>query len=136
MKQILLIGMVYLLSTGLVFGQNTWDQTKEWTVYKIKGHGIFGYPPDTLKNFKSTLLEDDSIKYYLKSAQELTTYPPIPWMGGYVVSYRQEGELRKAEVSNYGGLIYDEKSGKTYELAEDARAGWIAYFRAIYIGFK
>ena len=43
---------------------------------------------------------------------------------------------RKAEVGNYGEFIYDNNSGETYELPEELRANWLAYFRNAYKKFN
>jgi hypothetical protein len=41
--------------------------------------------------------------------------------------YEDDGQLRKAEVSNYGGFIFDDKPRKTYEVPEEVRAGWLVF---------
>jgi hypothetical protein len=133
MKSILLLAIGYLLLSPPAKAQNKWLETKDWRVYKIRGHRIFAYSPDTLKNFKSYRLQEDSMKFFLKNVHELSTQSPIAWMGGYVVSYVVNNELRKAEVSAYGGFFYDDKTGKTFELPEDLRDDWLSFFRTTYL---
>lgn len=133
MKTTISLCFVFLVFNLRLKAQNQWMETKDWTIYKIHGHGIFGYPPDTLKNFPSYRLQPDSLNTFLKSISELPTKSPVTWMGGYVVSYVQGKELRKAEVSAYGGFFYDDKTGKTFELPEELRSDWLAFFRTAYL---
>jgi hypothetical protein len=128
MKSIVILTISYLFLNFHIQAQNPLLQTKDWTIYKIQGHGLFAYSVNTLKNFSSYHLQDDSVKFHLNNAAELSPKGPVVWMGGYVVSYVQEGQLQKAEVSNHGGYIYDEKTGKYFEIPTELRPAWLAFF--------
>jgi len=111
---------------------NVWDSTKNWRIYHIADQGAFGFPLDTLKNFSSQRLNDDSVREFLKNLHTLAIKDPV-WMGYYVTSCQfPDGRVRKIIISMYGGFLLDQYDGAYYELPVELRKSWLAYLSELY----
>ena len=111
---------------------NLWDSTNNWRIYAVYNKTAFGFSLDTLKNFKSEPLNDDSMSIFLSKARPLAITYPV-WMGYYIASCRfPDGRLGKIVISMYGGFLLDQLNGKYYELPLDLRKDWLSYLSDSY----
>lgn len=113
--------------------QIDWTKATEWKLYTLQGHGAYNYSIDTLKSVENIPLDIDSVKFYLQDAQVLHPDGPIAWMGGNVVTCKLEGKMRKIDISNYGGFLYDEQSKAFYQIPLDKKEAWLSYIQNSYI---
>jgi hypothetical protein len=131
MKSILIVGL--LLSAFFASCQVRWNQSSNWTLYQCDGYRVFAIPVDSLKFYGSSLVNQDSMAYFIKSATVLNTKAPLAWMGGYVVTCKLDGALRKVEISSYGGYFYDEKSSVYYQLPIEKIDAWLSFIQDSYL---
>jgi hypothetical protein len=127
--------IIILILLSLAAAEVPWNRASDWQLYQIQGHGVFNYSIDTLKSFRSIPLDADSMKSYLTNAQIMKHDGSVAWMGGYVASYKLEGVIRKIEISNYGGFLYDESTKTFYQVKEGKVATWSAYLHHSYSQF-
>jgi hypothetical protein len=118
-----------LISTTVASCQMHWEKATNWTLYRYQGHRLFKIPLDSLKFYNSLPLNQDSIGIFVNSLGILHPEAPIEWMGGYIATCQINGALRKVELSNYGGFIFDEKSKTYYQLPPDKTERWISYLQ-------
>jgi hypothetical protein len=105
-----------------------WKTTKNWKLYKLNSRMAFSYPVDTLCNFESVNLNDDTIRNFLSTASVWPKEKKTVWMGLFVATYETEkNELRKVNISNYAGFFFDETTNKYYEVTEGVRNEWMNY---------
>jgi hypothetical protein len=127
-----LITLLILNVLSVAPAQVAWNKTSDWQLYQIQGHGVFNYSIDTLKSFRSTPLNADSMKSYLNNAQIMKHDGSVAWMGGYVSTCKLEGVTRKIEISNYGGFLYDESTKTFYQVQEEKAGAWSVYLHHSY----
>lgn len=107
-----------------------WGKSTDWKLYDIHTTKAFAYSSDTLQNFKSIELSQDSMQTFLKELTETSKDDSPVWMGFYVVSCKlQDGILRKIDISVYGGFFYDEKSKTIFQLTKMLSNEWLDYLR-------
>jgi hypothetical protein len=105
-----------------------WKNTKNWKLYKLNSRAAFSYPADTLHHFESVNLNDDTIRDFLCTASIWPKEKKTVWMGLLIATYETENnQLRKINISNYGGFFFDDFTGKYYELPERVRDQWMNY---------
>lgn len=131
MKRVNLFFALIISTLVSCSGQVEWSKANNWKIYRIQGPSVFGIDTDTLKHIKSYDLNQDSINSFLGGLKELHNKPV--WMGAYVASYNFNGEIRKVEISQYGGFFHDDLSGKYFQLSEDNRDAWLDYLHDCYI---
>jgi hypothetical protein len=131
MKIIFTLGLI--LASMLTSCQIQWKRTSNWNLYRYQGHGLFKYPIDSLKYLDKLSMNQDSIQSYMASAQVLHPEGPVAWMGGYIATCTMDGELRKIELSNYGGFFYDEKTKTYYQVQSDLTELWVSYLQDCYL---
>ncbi|MBX3257691.1 MAG: hypothetical protein KF862_26420 [Chitinophagaceae bacterium] len=101
--------------------------TKNWTLYESQDFSVFTLPVDSVLKFRSIKLSDDTMKVFLKNATELKENPS--WMGLHLVTTElKSGEIRKFEISMYGGFFYDDKEKKYYKVSDEVKDQWLQYF--------
>ena len=107
-----------------------WAKSRDWKLYDIHTDKAFAYSSDTLQNFKSIELPQDSMQTFLKGLTEISKDDSPVWMGFYVASCKlQDGVLRKIDISVYGGFFYDEKSKVIFKLQKIFSDDWLNYLR-------
>jgi len=108
-----------------------WAETKEWKLYYLHSKKAFSYPLDTLNNFSSIPLNEDSMKVFLQTVTEIPVERIPVWMGYYVASCRlPDNKHIKIEISQYGRFFYEEKEKRYFQLDEHLQANWLAYLAA------
>ena len=128
MKYISLI--ISVLSISNYFSQNiNWKDAKNWKLYNIRNSSAFSYSLDTLKNFESIDLDYDVMQSFLSEVIEWPRDKSSLWMGLYVATCElPDKEIRKIDVSVYGGFFYDEHSKSYFQLPLPIRNDWLDYF--------
>ncbi|MEO9209534.1 MAG: hypothetical protein ABI208_00470 [Ginsengibacter sp.] len=106
-----------------------WKDAKNWKLYSVRDDSAFGYSIDTLKNFESIDLDYDVMQSFLSNVIEWPREKTSLWMGLYVVTCElPTKEIRKIEISVYGGFFYDEKTKTYFQLPEPIKNDWLDYF--------
>lgn len=104
-----------------------WKDTKDWNVYKTGNASIFKISVDSLNSYPKYRLNEDSIAFFLDT---VVLYPqkirPV-WMGGFLVSCKYNGQVRKVLVSSYGGFFYDQSSGHYFQIPIGKKDEWFGY---------
>lgn len=127
------IMIILLLSCSLLGScQVRWDRASDWKLYEYQGHRIFKLPIDSLKLYRSMSMDQDLMAYYVHSATLLNTKASLVWMGGYIATCNMNGNLRKVELSRYGGYFYDEKTGEYYQLPSEKIDPWLSFIQNSY----
>ena len=124
---------VFLFSGIISSCQVHWGDANDWTLYQYQGHRLFKISVDSLKSFNSRPLNLDSVTSYLSSADILRPKAPVSWMGGYLVTCKLNGEVRKIEFSNYGTFFFDEKYKTYYQLSANNAEAWNACLQNQYL---
>jgi hypothetical protein len=108
-----------------------WSNTNDWKLYYIHSKRGYTFSIDTLINFKSVSLDQDSMMAFLHKVTEIPRETPPSWMGYYVASCRlADGTLVKIEISQYGRFFYEEREKRYYELADNVQSDWHSYLIA------
>jgi len=128
-----IIVTTFLLSALFASCQVHWDESSKWTLYQCDGYRMFHIPADSLKFYDNLLINQDSMTYFVKSATLLHPKAPLAWMGGYLASYKISGNLRKVEISQYGGYFYDEKTSAYYQLPIQKIDDWLSFLQNSYL---
>jgi hypothetical protein len=127
---------VSLLFCGLVSREQTvkWEKASAWRLYFW---GSQNDPPnkDSIAEYKSAVLETDTMKYYMHLAVAIDTNRSAGanWMGEYWGSCKYLQKVRLIRISRYGGFFRDEDSGLYYELPIDLRSAWYGYLNNRYL---
>lgn len=106
-----------------------WAKSTNWKIYSLPGKKAANFPIDTLKNFKSKSLEQDSMRLYLANVRPIESTYGAVWQGYIVGTCEIDHAIRKIIFSTYGGFFFDPASSRYFELPEDLglRAAWHAY---------
>lgn len=128
----LIILMIAFCSQNVPTQQIDWQNTKEWKIYKLRGHGLFSYPLDTLRNFQSYLLNQDSMIQFVADARVIARDSTPVWMGEYVASCVFKDKELKLEFSTYGGFFYCEANQHVYQIPAELKRAWQDYIVASY----
>ena len=124
-KQSIIITVVMFLAYNC-HAQVNWQTTKNWKLYDIHSPTAVRYTLDTLKNFKSSVLEEDSIKAFLDKVVMWPNGKSALWMGSYIATCESgDGKLRKLLISTYGGFFYDQAAQRYYQLPEELVDDWL-----------
>ena len=109
----------------------TWAKAKEWRLYYTRSKKAFAFPPDTLNNFKSVPLNEDTMKAFMATATQMPAGKTPLWMGYYIATCKLPGDsMIKIEISQYGRFFYDERDKSYYQLTDDMQDNWQAYLTA------
>jgi hypothetical protein len=96
-----------------------------WKVYNIQGKAGMKMPIDSLQNYKSVTLNDDTMKYFLVDAVLWPKGKYGVWMGAFTASIGDDVDnRRKILISTYGGFLFDDRTKNYYEIAEEKRKEW------------
>jgi hypothetical protein len=125
MRQLILALLV--LTTTLTEAQVNWKETSDWKIYNPGRLNIFTIPLDSLAYLRSRALAGDSVRQFLDSIKALPGTVRPAWMGGSLVSCLFHGEVRKIEVSSYGGFFYDQGSKTYFQLPAEKKDEWFTY---------
>ena len=128
----LIMLMLTFCSQNVHAQQITWRNTKEWKIYKLRGHSLFSYSLDTLRNFKSYLLDQDSMIQFVTDARVIPKDSTPVWMGEYVATCIFKDKEVKLEFSTYGGFFYCEADRHVYQIPTELKRAWQEYIVAIY----
>jgi hypothetical protein len=105
-----------------------WQRTSEWKLYELRDKKGMRTPVDSLKYFRTIMLDDDSVRYFLVDAKEISRGDEPVWMGAIILSHvDSSGIFRKVDASVYGGFFYDEQTGKYFQMRQEAKERWIEY---------
>ena len=105
-----------------------WSKTRNWKIYALAGQKIFTLPIDSIRALKNKSLDNNIMQFFLTKAAIIPKERTPVWMGAYLASYETEdGNIRKVEVSAYGGFFYDESSSLYFLLPHSIRDEWINY---------
>lgn len=97
-------------------------------VYSIQEFAVFDYTLDTLKNFSSIALDNDTVKAFLSNVIELPKDEYSAWMGLYFATCQlPEGKVRKIEISVFAGFFYDEVTQVYHQLPPSIQKDWMNY---------
>jgi hypothetical protein len=108
-----------------------WKKTKDWRLYYIRSKKGFLFSSDTLKNFKSVRMDQDSMKLFIATATEIPADRTPVWMGYYIASCRLPNDtLIKIEISQYGRFFYSDVEKRYYQLSDEMQDSWLAYLTA------
>ena len=130
MKQVIIILSV-LLFCNLSFSQViSYEDSKNWKLYNLSKPEDFNASIELLKQARSVILEDDSMRIFLEKISEIPVGHEPVWMGYYIVSFEKDGIIGKLQVGQYGGYFYDEKFKKYYQLPLELRKDWLNYLSA------
>lgn len=131
MKYIVLF--IYILFANKCFSQNiNWKDAKNWRLYDLRSGSAFNYSLDTLKKFRSIDLDPDTMHIFLSEVIEWPKSKTSLWMGLYVATCElPEREIRKIEISVYGGFFYDDLTKTYFQLPSSDRDDWLDYFSAM-----
>jgi hypothetical protein len=125
MKQLILA--FFVLTTTLAEAQVNWQETTDWKIYNPGRLNIFTTPLDSLVYLRSRALAGDSVRQFLDSVKALPSVIRPAWMGGFLVTYIFHGDVRKIEVSSYGGFFYDQRSKTYFQLPAGKKDEWFTY---------
>jgi hypothetical protein len=129
----IVISACLLLSCTISTCQIRWVKAGQWTLYAFEGNDQFKVSMDSLYNLDTLTLNQDSMAYYLFSAEIKHPSAPLIWMGGYIATCQLNGVVRKIEISNYGGFFFDEKTKAYYHIASDKAESWNAYLQQSFL---
>src|SRR6185437_491883 len=112
----------------------SWDSTKNWKIYKVSNFArIFQVPIDSLQEFKSRPLSDDSMHLFLSNVRQLRSEGPV-WMGCYLASYEAgDGKLEKAIISHYAGFFYCQLEGTYFQVNFSVQQDWLNYLSSSFM---
>jgi len=116
-----------ILTTTLAGAQVSWKETTDWKIYNPGRLNIFTVPIDSLVYLRSRNLPTDSVRQFLDSVKALPSSVRPAWMGGFLATYIFHGDLRKIEVSSYGGFFYDQRSKIYFQLPAEKKDEWFSY---------
>src|SRR4051812_28272779 len=113
--------VLFLLTLGFALAVNAqeidWKSAKNWRLYNIRESAAFDYRLDTLKNFKSIPLDLDTMTGFLSEVAQWPKDKYSLWSGLYVATCElPKGDIRKIEISVYGGFFYDDRTKTYYQL--------------------
>ncbi|HLY68738.1 MAG TPA: hypothetical protein VKR53_03345 [Puia sp.] len=105
-----------------------WQKTRAWKIYDLRDKKGMRMKADSLKQFRSMVLDDDSVKYFLKGEREIPHGDEPVWMGAIILScLDSSGIFLKVDVSVYGGFFYDEQFKKYFQVRDEVKEEWMAY---------
>jgi hypothetical protein len=117
-----------LLALGLNAQKTDWKSGRNWRLYSIRESEAFNYTLDTLKNFQSIPLDQDTMTGFLTEVEQWPKEKYSLWSGLYVVTCElPNADVRKIEISVYGGFFYDDRSKTYYQLPREIRTAWLEY---------
>ena len=127
MKNLLSIILIFILQAS--YSQEIrWEQCSGWHLYKTSDKRENAFPADSLYKIKNIFLNDDSVKYYLKSAASWPKDKTMLWMGFFILSCSDNAKkLHKVDVSLYGGFFFDEVGQRYYEIQKEKQDAWLQY---------
>src|SRR5450631_285305 len=83
------------------------QDSKDWKMYYVTRNDQFVIPVDSLTYLKYILLNDDSMRNFVKDISIIPDERWPVWMGFYIVSYQlKSGLLKKIAVGEYGGYYF------------------------------
>jgi len=108
-----------------------WAKASNWKIYSTNDKKAALYSIDTLTNFKSKKLSDDSMRSYLIDVARIEGQYGVVWQGYIVGSCELDHVTRKIIFSIYGGFFFDPTTGQYFEIENDLqlRKDWHAYLR-------
>ena len=113
--------------------QIDWGKTTSWKLYDLNGRKGFSIQVDSLSNFRSTKLNDDSVHNFLRSISQWPKEKTAVWMGYFVATCKTpDNNIHKIDISMYGGFFFDETTHLYYELPEQVRDEWMKYINVKY----
>ena len=131
--------MKSILTTGILFSvlmascQVHWEQASKWKIYSYQGYRLLRLPVDSLEQFKTLDLNQDSMAAFVLSAKPFEGKTPLIWMGGYIATCNLNGTVRKIDLSSYGGYFYDEKTSSYYQMPEEKIDAWLSFLKNSYM---
>src|SRR5580698_3904672 len=90
----ILIVTSLLLSAAAASCQPNWKNATGWTLYHYQGHRLFKIPLDSLDQYQTYPLNQDSMAVLLDSVKTLHPEGPVAWMGGYIATCKLDGSIR------------------------------------------
>lgn len=128
MKKIELFSLTICFALGLNGQSIDWRSAKNWRLYNIRESAAFGYNVDTMKNFKSVALDLDTMIGFLSEVEQWPKDKYSLWSGLYVATCElPNADIRKIEISVYGGFFYDDRTKTYYQLPRGVRNAWLEY---------
>src|SRR5580698_4454148 len=99
MKQLFFIVFVFFSSQSFAQTVN-WQQAHGWRLYNLRDKKGMRVRVDSLQQYNSVMLDDDSVKYFLLGATEIHHGDEPVWMGAVIIScIDSSGDFRKIDVS-------------------------------------
>jgi len=128
MRSILIYCLLLCTTTPGSAQKIEWNNTYNWKMYDVHDFDAFNYAVTQLDTLKVVLLNTDTMRYFLNSAEVWPEDKTSVWMGLYLASFQIPGaQIRKVEISVYGGFLYDELEHTYYQVKENMRRDWLAY---------
>jgi len=134
MRQLILALLV--LTTTLTEAQVNWKETTDWKIYNPGRLNIFTVSVDSLLYLRSRALPGDSVLQFLDSVKPLPKTVRPSWMGGFLVTCVFHGQVRKIEISSYGGFFYDQESKNYFQLPAEKKDEWFTYLSSCLSAIK
>ena len=116
-----------LLQARAIAQSPSWQHSTNWTLYNLGGTKFYHVKVDSLANYPSRNLNDDSMRLFLSGATDLASDKPPVWMGAYVVTCLIDGQKKKIDISTYGGFFFDERTNKYYTVPQQFQKIWLDY---------
>ena len=97
-------------------------------MYDVHDFDAFNYSITDLDTLKAIPLNTDTMRLFLNNVEVWPHDKTSVWMGLYLTSFQMnDGQVRKIEISVYGGFLYDELEHTYYQVKENMRQDWLAY---------
>ena len=97
-------------------------------MYDVHDFDAFNYSITELDSLKAIPLNTDTMRLFLNSVEVWPHDKTSVWMGLYLASFQTPGgQVRKIEISVYGGFLYDELECTYYQVKENLRQDWLTY---------
>src|SRR4051794_14042592 len=129
MKKMVSFSFAIILALVLDAQNIDWKSARNWRLYSIRESAAFDYTLDTLKHFKSIPLDLDTMVNFLSDVEQWPKEKYSLWSGLYVATCElPNADVRKIEISVYGGFFFDDRSKTYYQLPRETRNAWLEYF--------
>jgi len=128
MKTLLILGLFLGIAKQASAQIILWDSTSNWKMYDVHDFDAFKYSIKSLDTVQAITLDNNTMRSFLRNVEVWPHDKTSVWMGLYLASCQlPNGEIRKIEISVYGGFLYDELNRTYYQVAENMRQDWLAY---------
>jgi hypothetical protein len=126
-KKLMLTIAITLAHVASFAQADIWQTSTNWTIYSIEGTKFYKVPVDSLKNYLSRPLNDDSMRRFLAPSTILPPNKAPVWMGAFVATCYIGVKIHKVDISQYGSFLFDEQESKLYQIPAEFEKEWLSY---------